>query len=100
MNIKSFLLARLSEEQHVDADRIRAEIERHNDRTMVVSGGRGEIQTVTRCGTCANEYTRPCRTLKSTVSAYRAHPDFDPHWDEHDGGPDGQPRRPIWLGQL
>lgn len=81
MTIKSFLLARLSEETHADAGALRAEIERHDDRTMTVSGGQGGVETVTRCGTCASEYTRPCRALKSSAGRYRTHPDFDPDWD-------------------
>lgn len=80
MTIRTFLLARLDEEIRVDAAGRRREIERHNDRTMVVSGGAREVGYVTRCGVCANEYTSPCRALKSMAREYADHPDFDTAW--------------------
>lgn len=80
MTIKAFLLARLDEEIRVDAAGIRREIERHDDRTMVVSGGARGVGYVTRCGVCANEYTSPCRALKSMARDYEDHPDFDATW--------------------
>jgi hypothetical protein len=89
VNVKTFLLARLAEDARVDAVRLRAQIERHNDRTMVVvSGGKRQLEYVTRCGTCPKESTTPCRILKEMASEYSTHPDFDSDWACGDGDPD------------
>jgi hypothetical protein len=51
LSIQEFLLG-------LDAG-LTAEIERHKDRTMTVASLSGE-ETITRCGTCPKEDTRPC----------------------------------------
>lgn len=86
MTIKEFLLARLSEETDVDTGPIRAEIERHNDRSMWVLGGARAPEVLTRCGLCVHEHTRPCTALRRLASAYVDHPDFDPAWALPTGG--------------
>ena len=93
MSIQLFLLSRVSEceadffaltkpEQEVavstvDADRI--EIESHHDRTMVVTSRAG-TETVTRCGICAKESSRPCHALKVMALPYASHPDYQQIW--------------------
>ena len=97
MNVKTFLLARLAEDANVDTVRLRAQVERHNDRTMVVqSGGKRPLEYVTRCGTCPKESTTPCRILREMASEYSNHPDFDSDWGSDDvnpGSPDSPGRR-------
>jgi hypothetical protein len=68
LTIKEFLLARLSEETDADTAPVRAEIERHNDRSMMVLGGARGPEVRTRCGLCVHEYTRPCRALRRIAS--------------------------------
>lgn len=80
MTVKEFLLARLSEETDVDNTAIRAEIERHNDRSMWILGGASAPEVRTRCGLCVHEYTRPCLALRRIASKYQNHPDFDQAW--------------------
>lgn len=80
MTIKEFLLARLSDETDADTAPVRAEIERHNDRSMMVLGGARGHEVRTRCGLCVHEYTRPCRALRRIASRYQDHPDFDQAW--------------------
>jgi hypothetical protein len=82
VNITTFLLARLAENTTVDTVHLRAHVERHNDRTMVVvSGGTRQLEYVTRCGTCPKESTTPCRILREMASEYSRHPDFDSGWE-------------------
>lgn len=89
VNIRAFLLARLAENTNVETVRLRAQVERHNDRTMVVvSGGTRPLEYVTRCGTCPKESTTPCRILKKMASEYSSHPDFDSDWGFDGCNPD------------
>lgn len=89
VNIKTFLLARLAENTNVDTVCLRAQVERHNDRTMVVvSGGKRQLEYVTRCGTCPKESTTPCRILKEMANEYSSHPDFDSDWECDGCNPD------------
>src|SRR5436190_7937845 len=54
---------------------LRAEIERHSDRTItVVSMSR--IETITRCGVCPKEDTRPCMALRVLALPYAPHPAY------------------------
>jgi hypothetical protein len=99
MRITEFLLARVDQEQS-NAERVtaprelgpdrsaamdtyarrRAVIHRHHDQSVTVMAT-GEFQTVTRCGICIHEFTRPCRALKTLALPDRAHPDYDRAWD-------------------
>jgi hypothetical protein len=76
VTIKTFLLTRLSEEIQVDGGRRRREIESHNDRSMVVTW-QHEAETVTRCGTCTKESSRPCTPLRLLAARYNDHPEFE-----------------------
>ena len=59
--------------------KLRAEIERHSDRTMRVVSYKG-IETITRCRTCAKDDTRPCLALRVLAVAYGRHPAYRPEW--------------------
>lgn len=54
-------------------------IEQHNDHTMTVVSRSG-MQTVTRCGFCPKEDTRPCRALKVMALRYSNHPAYLAEW--------------------
>jgi hypothetical protein len=58
---------------------LRTEIERHNDRTMTVVS-RGAIETITRCGVCPKELTRPCTALRVLALPYARHPAYRTEW--------------------
>jgi hypothetical protein len=79
VNIRTFLLARLSEESRVDGARSRRAIKLHDDRSMVVTW-QHNAETVTRCGTCTKEASRPCTALKLLAAKYEDHPDFEEAW--------------------
>ena len=71
LSIQDFLLDR-------DAG-LAAELERHKDRTMTVVSLSG-IETITRCGTCPREPTRPCMSLRILALRYAQHPAYLPEW--------------------
>jgi len=96
LSIKQFLLAyALGGDADVDLDesggiqtddrsrhrrtRLRAEIERHNDRTMTVVTLSG-TETITRCGICPKTNTAPCIGLRRIAAPYAGHPAFQPEW--------------------
>lgn len=58
---------------------LRAEIERHNDRTMTVVS-RGDTQRITRCGICPKEGAPPCTALRLLALPYAQHPAYQPEW--------------------
>ena len=58
---------------------LRAEVKRHSDRTMTVVTLSG-IETITRCGICPKEDTRPCRALRILAMPYAQHPAYRPEW--------------------
>ena len=97
MRISEFLLARVRQdevdaeahgyEHHFDShdgggvfERRRTAIHRHHDRSITVVST-GAFQTVSRCGVCIREFTRPCRVLMSLAQADNEHPDYDHAWD-------------------
>jgi hypothetical protein len=62
---------------------LRAEIERHADRTMTVrssSGSSSGMEAITRCGVCPKEATRPCAALRILALPYADHPGYRPEW--------------------
>ncbi len=59
--------------------RLRAEVERHNDRTMTVVS-LNETWTITRCGVCPKEANRPCTALRVLALPYAQHPAYRPEW--------------------
>lgn len=63
---------------HNRAD-LRAEIERHDDRSMTVVTLKG-TETITRCGVCPREDTRPCTALRVLALPYAQHPAYRPEW--------------------
>lgn len=98
MRIEEFLLARVDEDETnaegADGDRgltprrahatdgferRRAIIHRHHDQSVTVMSS-GAFETVTRCGICIHEFTRPCRALKTLAAPDDAHPDYDLQW--------------------
>ena len=58
---------------------LRAEVERHNDRTMTVVSLH-ETWTITRCGVCPKEQARPCTALRLLALPYAQHPAYRPEW--------------------
>jgi hypothetical protein len=56
-----------------------AEVERHSDRTMTVVSLSG-IETITRCGICPKEDTRPCMALRILALPYAEHPGYRSEW--------------------
>ena len=60
-------------------DAQRAEIERHNDRTMTVVTLSGTT-TITRCGVCPKEETRPCSALRLMALPFAQHPAYQQEW--------------------
>jgi hypothetical protein len=60
-------------------DAQRAEIERHNDRTMTVVTLSG-TSTITRCGVCPKEETRPCTALRVMALPFAEHPAYRQEW--------------------
>jgi hypothetical protein len=58
---------------------LRAEIERHTDRSMTVMS-RGGMETITRCAACPKEETRPCMALRVLALPYAEHPGYRPEW--------------------
>jgi hypothetical protein len=75
-SIQEFLLARLQDD---DSDAVRAEVERHRDRTMTVVF-RDRVETITRCGTCPKEPERPCTAMRELALPFADHPQFRPEW--------------------
>jgi hypothetical protein len=62
---------------------LRAEIERHADRTMTVRSSTGSssgMGAITRCGVCPKEATRPCTALRVLALPYADHPAYRPEW--------------------
>lgn len=57
----------------------RAEVERHNDRTMTILSLSG-TETITRCGVCPKEESRPCMALRFLALPYAQHPAYRPEW--------------------
>lgn len=57
----------------------RAVIHRHHDRSVTVMAS-GAFETVTRCGICIHEFTRPCRALRTLAVPDDQHPDYDRLW--------------------
>jgi hypothetical protein len=80
-----------------DAVSFRAEIERHNDRTMTVVF-HDRVETITRCGVCPKEATRPCTALRRLAMPYVRHPAYRPEWavtqPDATGDPDQEGSRP------
>jgi hypothetical protein len=80
VNIKTFLLARLLEDEtRADGDARRRAIELHDDRSMVVTW-QHHAETVTRCGKCTMGASRPCTPLKVLAARYHDHLDFEQEW--------------------
>ncbi len=71
LSIHDFLLAR--------DPGLAAEVERHQDRTMTVVSFSGR-KTITRCGRCPKEDSRPCRALRALALRYAHHPAYRPEW--------------------
>lgn len=101
MHINEFLLARVADDEvsaggpssttyelgpnraHASDlfERRRTAIHRHHDRSVTVMFA-GKAQTISRCGMCAHEVTRPCRALRLLALPDDAHPDYDPAWSD------------------
>jgi hypothetical protein len=66
---------------------LRAEVERHSDRTMTVVSLSGHV-SITRCRVCPKEDTRPCTALRVLALPYAQHPAYRPEWGiaPHDAG--------------
>jgi hypothetical protein len=62
-------------------ERRRIAIHRHHDRSVTVMFA-GRAQTISRCGVCAHELTRPCRALKRLALPHASHPDYDAAWSD------------------
>ena len=58
---------------------LRAEIEKHNDRSITITSP-GGAETMTRCGTCPQEATQPCRGLRLLALPYADHPTYQSVW--------------------
>lgn len=58
---------------------LRAEIERHHERTMTVISRRG-LETITRCEVCPESETTPCIGLRRLAVPYAQHPAYRPEW--------------------
>lgn len=58
---------------------LREEVERHSDRTMTVVSI-NKTETLTRCGVCPKEVTRPCMALRLLALPYAQHPAYRPEW--------------------
>jgi hypothetical protein len=100
LNIQEFLLAyaldgpapparghgvEMSDPDHLPlaGAKLRAEIERHADRTMTVlstSGSSSGMEAITRCGVCPKEPARPCSVLRVLALPYAQHPAYRPEW--------------------
>ncbi len=75
-------------------DALRAEIERHNDRTMTVVTLSGTT-TITRCGVCPKEETRPCTALRVMALPFADHPAYRQEWQLPAPEVDAAPKDPA-----
>ena len=72
------------------------EVERHRERTMTVVSLMG-TESITRCGTCPREESRPCKALRVLALPFAHRPGYRPEWQltpaTVDGALDGPARR-------
>ena len=61
-----------------DSGTVRAEVERHRERTMTVVF-RDRTETITRCATCREE-AHPCTALRVLALRFAEHPAYRPEW--------------------
>jgi hypothetical protein len=84
LTIKEFLLRYAvgtdrSGDDHAGPDALRAEVERHSDRTMTVVT-LGGTTTITRCGVCPKGEGRPCTALRLMALPFAQHPAYRQEW--------------------
>jgi hypothetical protein len=98
-NISDFLYAHVRGD---DTEGLRAEVERHRDRTMTVVF-RERVETITRCGICPKEPSRPCTALRVLALPYAEDPLYDPGWQlvaVEDEEPTSAELRPTSVADL
>lgn len=73
------------------------EVERHRERTMTVVSLMG-TESITRCGTCPSEESRPCKALRVLALPFAHRPGYRSAWQVPPASVDGADQEDRAVG--